>query len=461
MRIKLFAKVTDEKYKKNILDLLTLCDKEFIPPLSARSSTTQADLSPAEEQGIPTEYFNNIINQNNILAIEDGEVVGFMSFKKNYVCENISVEYTPNLYVTTVIVHPDYRHQGIANKFYDKLMDNFPKHYIFTRTWSTNTGHLRILTMLGFHGHAFLSDDRGVGIDTVYYRYEPKHNTLKQLISQYRLGGNIFFSVILAIISAICIIFWVYSKTDMARELMLAIATSLMASFLCLVSDTYLKIRESKNDSFISKFKDFGIENLHFDKSEVLETLIPKCRDEIWISGYRLIMTSKPPFRSALVLACKRSKNLKMKILCVPPWSEVYKNTYGDDDTTANYMIVFKDLCECVKTQGLKLEVRFVNRTIFNDTYKVDNRFITGPYLNCTDRYKNKITAKDFFTLDVDGKEKKLYKILYDDYMAVWDEAENSLNIEKFTQKTAGIKDFKNLTYEQRLEILLSSLEKI
>ncbi len=395
------------------------------------------------------------------MAIEDGKVVGFMSFKKNYVCENISSDYAPNLYVTTLVVHPDYRHQGIAGKFYHKLMDTFKKHYIFTRTWSTNTGHIRILTMLGFHGHSHISDDRGEGIDTVYYRYEPKNNSLRQYISQYKLGGNIFFAVILAIISTACILLWVTLSAEMTKELMLAIATSLMASFLCLVSDTFLKIRESKNNAFISKFKDFGIENLHFDKSEVLEALIPKCREEIWISGYRLIMTSKTPFRNALVLACKRSKNLKMKILCVPPWSDIYKFTYGHDDVTANYLIVFKDLCECVKTQGLELEVRFANHPLFSDTYKVDDRFITGPYLNCADRYNNKITAKDFFTLDVDGKETKLYKIIYDDYMTVWNEAETKINVEKLTQAMDGIKDFKNLSTEERLSILQSSLEDI
>ena len=130
MKIKLLNKVIDEKYKKDILDLMILCDKEFVPPLSARKSTTQTDLAPSEEKGIPTEYFNNILNQFNLLAIEDGVVVGFMSFKKNYVCENISSEYAPNLYVTTIVVHPDYRHQGIAAKFYHKLMKTFKKSYI-------------------------------------------------------------------------------------------------------------------------------------------------------------------------------------------------------------------------------------------------------------------------------------------------------------------------------------------
>ena len=457
MRIKLFSKITDPAFQEDIWNLLVLCDHEFVPPLSSRGSTTQADLEVEETEGaIPKEYFNNILAQNNLVAIEDGHIVGFMSFKKNYVCENISSEYAPNLYVTTIIVHPDYRHQGIAGKFYNRLMRKFRKHYIFTRTWSSNKGHLRILTQLGFHGHCYLADDRGPGVDTVYYRFDPKRTTLKDYIYQYHLTGNIFFSILLAVVTAVCVIIWFNASDEWLSELMLAIATSLMASFLCLVSDTFIKIRESQNDEFISKFKDFGIENLHFNKSEVLEKIIPTCREEIWISGYRLIMTSKPPFRNALTLAARRSKNLKIRILAVSPWSETYKKTYGDEDTSVNYLLVLNDLCECVKKQGLSLSVRFTSRPIFNDTYKVDDRFITGPYLNCTDKYKNRITAKDFFTLDVVSGDKDLYRLINDDYISVWDEAEWEMDIPMLTELLDGKDNFHKMTKEERFALLQS-----
>ena len=457
MRIKLLSKITNATFQEDIWNLLVMCDHEFVPPLSSRGSTTQADLDVTEmENAIPKEYFKNILSQNNLVAIEDGHVVAFMSFKKNYVCENIASEYAPNLYVTTIIVHPEFRHQGIAGKFYRSLMRTFKKHYIFTRTWSSNKGHLRILTQLGFHGHCYLADDRGPGIDTVYYRYEPKCNTLNDYIKQYHLTGNIIFSVLLMVITAICIVVWTSANEDWLRELMLAIATSLMASFLCLVSDTFIKIRESQNDEFISKFKDFGIENLHFNKSEVLEKIIPTCREEIWISGYRLIMTSKPPFRNSLTVAARRSKNLKIRILAVPPWTDTYKKTYGEEDTSVNYLLVLSDLCECVKKQGLILEVRFTSHPLFNDTYKVDDRFITGPYLNCTDNYKNRITAKDFFTLDVVSGNKELYKLINDDYMTVWEEAEWEMDIPTLTTLLEGKSNFHKLTKEERFALLQS-----
>ena len=462
MNIKFYKKITIDSYKEDILELLSLCDHEFVPALSARSSTTQANLLPGQKSSkIPEAYFENIINQNNFLAIEDNKVIGFMSFKINYVCENISTEYSPNIYVTTIIVHPNFRHQGIAGKFYDSLMKKFKHHYIFTRTWSTNSGHLRILNVLKFHQHCYLSNDRGPGIDTVYYRFDPNKNTLKEYINQYRLGGNIFFSTLLLIISIICLLLWYNSKTDESRELWIAISTSLMASFLCLISDTFIKIRESKNDTFISKFKSFGIEDLHFDKSEVLTKLIPHCREEIWISGYRLIMTSKPRFRQALLKACKDAKNLKIKILVIPPWSETYKLTYGDDDTSINYLTVFKDLCECIETEKVDLEIRFANHPLFSDTYKVDNRFITGSYLNCMDKFNTQITAKDFFTLDIVGQETPLYELIRDDYLAVWNLADYKLDNILFNEKIKSINDFHKLNSLERFELIQSCCIKL
>ena len=462
MKIELFKKITNESFQEDIMELITLCDHEFVPHLSARSSTTQGDLLPGKKDSkVPKAYFENIMSQNNLLAIEDGKVIGFMSFKKEYVCENIDPKYSPNLYVTTVIVHPSHRNHGITTKFYNELMKIFKKHYIFTRTWSTNTGHIRILSSLNFHSHCYLNNDRGEGIDTVYFRYDPDVRNLRQYIRQYKLEGNIYFSFVLTIITIICIIFWSQSKTDEGDELWLAFATSLLASLLCLVSDTLIKIRDSKNDTFIAKFKDFGITDIHFDKSQVLEKLIPNCRDEIWISGYRLIMTSKVPFRNSLITACKRAKNLKIKILICPPWTEIYKKTYGNEDTTANYLLVFRDLCECKEQYGIDLQIRIATHPIFSDTYKVDDRFITGSYLNCTDMYKNAITAKDFFTLDVEGSENKLFKIYYDDYMSIWDDAEEEINVDKIYKQIKNIKDFHKFTTKERFDILQSCIETI
>ena len=82
MKIKYFERVTKEAYLADIMELLSLCDQEFIPPLSARSSTIQSNLGPqgGKREG-PVAYFENIQHQPAFLAVDDGRVVGFMSLK--------------------------------------------------------------------------------------------------------------------------------------------------------------------------------------------------------------------------------------------------------------------------------------------------------------------------------------------------------------------------------------------
>ena len=452
MKIEYHAKVVDPKKLEEIRKLLVLCDKEFVPALSSRSTTVQSQLKESDKNEGIEAYFQGVASQSAILAIEDNKVVAFMSFRKDYICEHIKI--VPNLYITTVIVHPDYRQNGIAGKMYDRIIRQFPKCDLFTRTWSTNISHIRILLSLGFHEHCQLSDDRGEGIDTNYYRLKPKKNSVLQYIEQYHLGNNIFFCLLLLFFAATFIMVWLFTDGGVYHELSLAISTSLMASLLCLVSDTFLKIRESKNDTYINKLKSYGVENLQFNKNELLEGIIPTCRNELWISGCRLIMTSKASFRQAMITACKRSKNLHIKILATPQWSVAYQLTYGQEDVSLNYLKILKDLLECCKHDGLSLEVHFSEKPLFSDTYKVDDRFITGPYLHCADRYNGRITAKDFFSLDISDPNTELYRVIQSDYMTLWNESVHMLDLQMLAKELETVANPADLSAEKRVEIL-------
>lgn len=459
MRFKYYNRINNKKVLAGIKNLLSLCDKEFVPPLSQRKSTSQADLTPdvQEASGID-EYFGEVAEQSAIVVMKNGEVIAFISFKKDYTCEHISLEFRPNLYVTTIIVSPKYRNHNLAGQMYDFLIKKFPKHYIFTRTWSTNISHIRILLTKKFHEHCVLKNDRGNDIDTNYYRRNPQKISISDYINQYKLGGNIFFGIVLLLFTAAFVLFWFFGKEGgLLHELYLAIATSLMASLLCLASDTFLKIRESKNDNYINTLKGYGISNLQFNKNELLEGIIPNCRKEIWISGCRLVMTSKPTFRQALVTACKRSDGLNIKILATPPWTDAYKLIYGEEDVVLNYLLVLKDLADCADKYGTKVEVAFSQKPLFSDTYKTDDRIVTGPYLHCVDKYSNRITAKDFFSLDITSKDSELYKIFYNDYMTLWDESYATLDIDLFAEKIKNIEDLTALSKQEKTDLLKDS----
>ena len=462
MKIKYYSQVRSAPVLQGIKELLTLCDKEFVPPLSERASTTQADLLSKGQAADGVEsYYREIAAQSALVAFEGRRVIGFLSMKRDYVCEHIDKKFQPNLYVTTIIVHPQYRHKSVAGKMYDVLRKRFPKRYLFTRTWSTNLSHIRILLSRRFHEHCVLENDRGENIDTNYYRADPQKTSFFQYIRQYRLGNNIFFGTFLLLVTLVFIAMWLLSDDGVMHELSLAIATSLMASVLCLASDTFLKIRESKNDNYINTLKSYGIENLQFNKNELLESIIPQCRREIWITGCRLVMTSKSSFRNALMTACKRSRKMSIKLLATPPWTATYQSIYGKEDVTINYLKVLKDLIYCVEHYKLDLKVRFSEKPLFSDTYKVDDRFITGPYLHCADKYNHRITAKDFFSMDITNKESELYKIFYNDYMTVWAEAAAQVDISMLAEKLAQVEDLQKLDEQQRTQLLRSCCESV
>ena len=168
MELKYFEKVSACGYAADIHALLVLADKEFIPPLSSRGSSTQQDLTSADPVSDGAKaYYDAMSQQPVVVAVENGRCYGFMAFKKDYICEYY--DKLPNLYASTCVVHPDARGKGLMRGFYQKMIDLFPQCNIYTRTWHTNASHLRVLDKLGFSLLVQLPNHRGPGMDTVYY----------------------------------------------------------------------------------------------------------------------------------------------------------------------------------------------------------------------------------------------------------------------------------------------------
>ncbi len=155
------------EYEEDVWQLLCRSDKEFVPPLSCRESTTQASLKAKEGQVLPYTYFKQMQTQLSLLAIEDGRAIGIMSYR--YGMEGYGDECA---YISTIIVEKDYRGRGITEKLYRELFRRESGKRIVTRTWSLNAAHLQVLEKLGFLLTERLKDHRGAGIDTVYYAKE-------------------------------------------------------------------------------------------------------------------------------------------------------------------------------------------------------------------------------------------------------------------------------------------------
>ena len=107
-----------------------------------------------------------------MLVIITYDVNTFMTWKDHFNCENLEA-YPDSCYLTTLCVWPDYRGQGISEVMYAEaekdIAAKFPGSRITLRTWSTNGAQEHILDKLGYSLVRRLKDDRGEGIDTVYF----------------------------------------------------------------------------------------------------------------------------------------------------------------------------------------------------------------------------------------------------------------------------------------------------
>ena len=100
----IYQKKLQKAYQDDVWELLCASDKEFIPPLSERNSTTQQTFTgvKAENSGL-LEYFQHMLEQEFILAIENDKVIGFISFIPDHNLNVEGKEYKCD-YVSTLVV---------------------------------------------------------------------------------------------------------------------------------------------------------------------------------------------------------------------------------------------------------------------------------------------------------------------------------------------------------------------
>ena len=169
MEFILFSDLQKEKYKEELYKMLEDGDKDFVPPLSQRSSTTQKSFNDSGEKSI-LPYFNMMLQQNIIGVFEENSLVGFLSFIDNWKADGMEIGFENNIYLSTLILSEKTRGKGVTYKLYDYVFNTlYPEKSVFTRTWSTNAAHIKILGKFDFETIKTIKDDRGDGIDTVYF----------------------------------------------------------------------------------------------------------------------------------------------------------------------------------------------------------------------------------------------------------------------------------------------------
>lgn len=174
METRYIGKNLTDKQKQQIWELLLECDEDFCPPLSYRANSWQKDLSGGgtkSEEG-PREYYEAMCQQHFIVCMEGEEMAGFLTFKEPYTCPELS-QFGESLYLTTMCITHPMRGKGITGQLYGIVENGLAKEmgydYITLRTWSTNGAQMHLLPKRGYREVAVIKNDRGEGVDTIYF----------------------------------------------------------------------------------------------------------------------------------------------------------------------------------------------------------------------------------------------------------------------------------------------------
>jgi len=277
-------------------------------------------------------------------------------------------------------------------------------------------------------------------------------------IKAYRLKNNVIVLIFLIIIFIASLALYMLPKVredDILSNIALACFTSLLATIFAMFAEIYVQFKTHENDQFLEDIHTFGIANLNKDKETLLRDLLYDCDREIWISGYRLILTNH--IKSDIARAIKRGAEVTA-LLC-PPWCEGFKLVYGKNEKVMdNYFEVFHAISNA-KNSSKSYRILFTEKPLFSDTYKIDQHLVTGPYMHNKDEEYHRIMAKDFFSYNL-VKKSKLYHLVEEEYLDLCSEATLALNWERFDNayETLCVSDFRE---DEKINLLLSACDKI
>jgi ribosomal protein S18 acetylase RimI-like enzyme len=154
--------------QRSLESLVEEVSDEFVPPLSTRSSTTQAVLASASGSA-SISYFDELLMEHCLLLLECDQLQGFLSFRTFHRDTRLP-QIGICIYVSTISVRPAARRRGLARLLYQKLLglpETLPA-WILLCTRSTNTHHLQLLDTLGFKHLLAVPSRRDPAVDSIY-----------------------------------------------------------------------------------------------------------------------------------------------------------------------------------------------------------------------------------------------------------------------------------------------------
>lgn len=281
--------------------------------------------------------------------------------------------------------------------------------------------------------------------------------TLWQRIKARHLESNVYTLIAFVVLFLVSTALYVLVPDGVSGEIFIAVSTSLLATIFISFFDIYTGYKNFENKAFIENLYKFGIHNLHLDKADLLARLIHEAHDEIWISGYRLILTRE----LSLEIYEALRRGVRVRFLVCPPWETAHTLVYGDlESSLENYLALVRLLFVGGEGEGGTrasapgaVVMRFTKKPLFNDTYLVDDKIVTSPFMHNKDLTHGVISAKDFFTYELD-KEYRLYELVREEYLALWEGCSVSLEPEDAEKLIAEIDANElNLSYNKKVDI--------
>ena len=101
-----------------------------------------------------------MLDEKVVYATENGEFLAFVTYLENLTNSRIGENELPNIYSSTLLAKEACRGKGVTRSMYAELFEKYRIANIFTRTWSTNFAHIKILDKFGFDEHLRIKDDR-------------------------------------------------------------------------------------------------------------------------------------------------------------------------------------------------------------------------------------------------------------------------------------------------------------
>lgn len=286
--------------------------------------------------------------------------------------------------------------------------------------------------------------------------------TLWKRLKAYKLITQVWIMLIVLL----CFVFSLaayqvpaWRNNAVLSSILLALFTSLLVTLFKMLTDIIVSYHKHKNEQVLEDIYQFGIRTMYKDKKEALQKLLAEGDKRIWISGYRLILTRalKEDIRAMILRGATLTS-----VVC-PPWSSAFKMVYGENEKVMdNYLEVFFTVNETRKEMGLsedKFQIVFVDKPIFNDTYRVDMNLITGPYMHNFDTEFNRLMAKDFFSYTI-VRQSKLYKLMYEEYQTLYCESKWQLDWDKFDQVYKTIRQG-DMRESEKMELFLSACNEV